>query len=258
MKVCVIGNSQVSALRMAVASEVFSPFHEIDFYSILVSRNHSNIEYAQPYTQIKSGFLHPLDAKHKIFTNVDSAVKSGLNLLVYDAIIISAAGYWVFRNQNDHWIFEIRLPEWEIDENNSVNVPCVVSSGLFDATTNMMQAQSVTMQICEQLANNFSGEIILQPWPLPSESILHDKDWRINILYGKNASKIISYYYHSQYRAIMDLTMKMRKDIVTLPYPNHEWMNNGFTPSEYETNDPWHMNHKYGSIVLKQAISVLT
>lgn len=257
MKVCVIGNSQVSALRMAIENGLCSTSCSIDFYSIVVSMNLDSIDSIFQYTMVDDGFIRPIGDSHKVFTTVDSAITTGLNFMPYAAIVISAGGYWVFRNRNEHWIFEIGIPEWSADASSGLKIPDVVSSSLFKATTAAMQPHSSTLQMCEQLAKNFPGKIIIQPWPLPSESILENNEWKINRLYGKNAAKVSSYYYKAQYDAILKMASKMRNDIVVLPYPNEDWLENGVTPRQYETADPWHMNDKYGALVMAQVMDVL-
>jgi hypothetical protein len=241
MKVCVVGNSHVGSLREAAAVDKDRLPFEIDFYAMLAA-----------HPVFKEGRLVCPDPS-KIFTNIPGAAENGLRLGDYDYILLSAGGYWVFRNeQAGHMMFEIRLSNWTANPAVDFALPRAVSADVFRATVKCMQNISTTIQTCRILAKRFDGRICVQPWPLPSSSMLKDRNWRLKQLYGPNIAPISAYFFQTQYSVVSELTKEMRPDIKMLTYPRDEWFAYGFTPEEYEAPDPWHMNARYGSIVLAQ------
>ncbi|MFM8332223.1 MAG: hypothetical protein ACKN9T_11085 [Candidatus Methylumidiphilus sp.] len=230
---------------MAADSESFDFPHTLGFYSTC-------------HPCANNGRIRPLFADRTIYTTIAGAETAGLDFSAYDVLVLSAAGLLAYRNNNSHLMFEIRLPRWETMPGGNIPMPTVVSSGLFGTVIAETLMRSWAIQMCRVLSSAFEGQIIVQPWPLPSASILQDNNWNIRILYGERAAEISSYFYALQYQKMLAIFSEIDNDIIVLDYPNHNWLDHGFTPSAYGTGDPWHMNINYGSLVMAQIAKALS
>lgn len=253
MKVCVIGNSQVGALFKAAQGNSARQYEHYDFHSILVARNVDIDSIPPGYVEIKNNRLVTTSAKHKINSQSSYYSDTGLDFSQYSAIIVSACGFWAYRNENAHWLFELRLADWPLKADSNIPTPLMVSVGLFEQITYAMQSHTVTMQICEALATSYAGKILVQPWPLPCETILLDQSWKLRRLYGDYACSISQFFFASQYKAIQQYLAQLGEQFTLLPYPDPDWLHSGYTPERFGTSDPWHMNADYGALVLQQA-----
>jgi hypothetical protein len=238
MRVCILGNSHVAALYDAWYEEKDLLPCPVDFFST-----------PSPSNYVKDGRLFASDPD-TVSTNVADAINDGLRLSEYDCILISAGGYWVYRNEHKgHPLFEIRLANWEAHEHRP---PRIVSSAVMDATIVSILLRSPVIQICESIAKCYQGKMLVQPWPLPGPGVYEDREWNFAKLYGESAPRVTAEFFMRQYEAMRKLLRQFREDILLLPYPEPVDPGSGQTPGHFASADPWHMNQEYGRLVLQQ------
>jgi hypothetical protein len=225
MRLCVVGNSHVGALRSAYNSTQASSSLQVDFYAVPGD---------SPVT--KDGAVVALESVH-------STVGPVLDPSGYDSILVSAVGYWAVRNVNaGHPLLKMALSTWASE------LP-TVSAGVFKRASRQVLVDYPIMRFCADLRTVFAGKIYFQPWPLPSSDVYQDAEWRLNVLYGGRAPAVIAYFYQLQYELLGEL---LADKGTLLPYPKAEWLREGSTPAELATQDPWHMGGTYGELVLAQ------
>jgi len=227
MKVCVVGNSHVAAIRSAWA-EGSSPLtaHHVDFFAV-----------ARGDPAVAAGHLVVSGA-----ATVHSTVGDRLDLSAYDAILVSAVGNFAVRNQHPHPLLAMALPQWHC------TLP-KVSASVFRRCVRHGLGEFAWVSLALQIAEAARGRTYLQPWPLPAPDVAADPDWKLGKLHGSGVAGVLSTYFKVQDEELRDM-LGSRGEV--LPYPRQEWLDGGFTPAEFGTRDPWHMNAAYGRIVLQQ------
>ena len=86
--------------------------------------------------------------------------------------------------------------------------------------------------------------------PIPASGVISQDDSPLTDQYGPRVSAFTKWLYASQKEIIGEFFGNMA-GVVPVFVPE-QWIEEGFTPSEYATLDAWHMNGQYGKFVLRQ------
>lgn len=228
MRICIVGNSHASALHQALRAGWRAEGIQIDYYVIL-GRNPLQL-------RLEDGLFIPRGRPQGLRTNVQDASSIGLNVGVFDALVVSAVGLPAARNEyKQHPLSLARCFEW------SGSATPVSQAHMLDLIKDQIAA-SGAYRFCADVSNVFKGPVLVQPAPFPAESLAADISW-----YGTEYWRDFSRLYG---RALADLI----KDIgYLLPYTDEACAGYGLTKEKYgRDGDPWHMNASYGGLILEQ------
>jgi hypothetical protein len=251
MTLCVIGNSHAAAIKLALGGKHIIDKHEVHFY---VLGGHD-----QPRVQLLNGRLRPLNPHQRVETTLPEAAIAGLNILPYDTIVISACGWFAARNgfvaadPLAHPLGSMTCPDWAGSRCPVGIRP--VSSAVFEAVVEGYVQRHASLQLAELLARSFEGRLLLQPWPTPDRALQSDREWFVNAWYPDSANMVWHAFISAQTRALRRLAATLGPKVTVLDYPLSDSAETGFMNSLWCTNDPWHANARYGSLVIDQIVA---
>jgi hypothetical protein len=250
MRVCVIGNSHVAALKNATETAAMPLDHPLLFYA-LPGR-------AQPIVSVTEGVLHPV-GPHRLATTVTGAEATGLRLADFDAIVLSACGWYaartafVDRDPHHHPLGVVASAGWLSDDiSTRPETVQTVSQSVFHAVVDAYVRSHASVRLATLLGQQYGGLVLLQPWPAPSQILINDSTWYLNAWYGSGASRVWQAFIEAQHLALDAVADEMGPRVTHLGYPQAETRAAGFMEASWCTKDPWHANEHYGSMVLKQ------
>lgn len=253
VRVLVIGNSQVAALRAAVADAL--PEGRTG-----AARHGGNdyLFYAQfggggPNLYARDGRLAAPRVLTGSFTTIpDGRVEDGLALEGFDAIVVSAVGLRADRSDPRHLLSGPDVADLAV-------APGVrsVSRGLFARMVGFETVDAPQWRAILAIRSLFSGPLLFQPFPLPTEGVLARDDFASARRYGPRTGEFLALYYREMMRATRANAAALSPPAVVMPHPDPAWTEAGFTAAAYGTRDPWHMNAHYGALVLDQVAAAL-
>jgi len=228
MRVCVIGNSHVAAVKAGCSDARFDRAWSLDFFAVPAGSIH-----------VEGDRLVGSGPRQVLRTTPSDALELG----PFDAVLVSAVGNWAFRNENwRHILFHLGICGWGGNLQQ-------VSHAVFRKALRQVLADTQVVRLCRDLPSIYAGQLYFQPWPLPSEGVLEDSAWRMNEIYGEGAAAVVARYHSLQYELLQEL---LGGAGTLLPYPEAAWLERGVTPRGLVSEDPWHMNDRYGAAVLAQ------
>jgi hypothetical protein len=253
MKILFIGNSQLSCVKLAYDKYGFnSAVHIIHFYIMPGGWGPSFI--------VENGFLkvNPIAALKEFPPSYSPDTVPLTKIDSYDLIFICALGHYDggFKYINDSsFIAQGVVPELGLNSLDS-RYSMVSKSCIFEMMNCFFMEYQFGFKFIQHLRSFYSGEILLQPFPLLSEIMLPNKDWLINKIYS-NPIDAHLFFLSIKDRLIADFCKKF--NISLLDYPVAEWRAAGFTPASYMSEiDGIHPTAEYGKMVLDQVeITVL-
>lgn len=242
MKILVAGNSQAGALHLALTGGLITTTDgvEIDFYVVPGGTG--------PTFAIDDGKLKVTAFNEKFPPRMDPPDTAAKPITGYDAILVSALGYvdGGFAYQNPIVSQGLVAEFGPKQDAPLVSQSCledVVSHGLF------IQAGFVFLR---NLCRDYSGRIIVQPFPNLSELLLSREDWTIRKSYEDHAgfSRFLS--------AARDRALRKWCDAwgaELLDHPDPAFVAAGFTPRHLmRDSDGLHPQPEYGAMVLRQLL----
>jgi hypothetical protein len=248
MKVCIIGNSHAAALKQAsdAANEPFD--HPLWFYTLPGG--------AEPQVSISAGVLHPVNPG-KLSTTVTGAETDGLRLADFDAVVVSACGWFAARtsfinmDRQHHPLGIVTQEEWGADETLPETVQ-TVSRNVFQAVVDAYVRSHASVKLATLLGQHYDGLVLLQTWPAPGETVIKDNSWYLNTWYGSGAVRVWRTFIEAQFLALDAVVTEMGPRFMHLGYPLAETRSAGFMDARWCSNDPWHANEHYGAMILTQ------
>lgn len=275
MRLCIVGNSHVAALRLACSGPDAGDFRPsvpsgagfdlgaIDAFAIPGGYG--------PALVLDGLRLRPRDPSARVETNVPGAAEQGLDLSVYDQVLFSAAGLPAVRMSFVRHVLvaQAHAGYWR---GASAPAPVLVSGGpgagvgaidpqpvsqavLALAIAGALRPMHGLQTLCE-LARALPGRVTVQPTPLPVRRILQQPDCPLTAWYGEEAGALLSWYWQVQQAEIRRHLSERGLQVRHLPLPDPAWLDCGFSPDLYaEGDDGWHLNADYGRQVLGQWLS---
>jgi hypothetical protein len=237
MKICIIGNSHVGALKNGYELIKENRQVAIDFYSI-PGGGGPNLMFSDDRV---------VNTISSIRTTVELGGE-GLALNDYNIILLSGVGIHAIRNSNKHILQSNLLSEFIINEQDKGFSKSLLKEMLKEFFFMMPSVINI-----EKISSVFNGKLYIQMFPIPTSVLFEQSDF--NLPYDKKSiMNFISWYYTIQEEFLYEVT-KQRVNIEFIPYPK-DWIASGRTPSDYATNDAWHMNKEFGRFYIEKLISL--
>ncbi len=251
MRLSVVGNSHSAALKRALDAEPAADGARVDFFVMPGGSG--------PHLQAEGGRLFAAPGKRdKLFSTIPAAAVDGLDLAIFDAVLVSAVGLPSHRNgAPDHILNQLALGSRVEDSGASCQL---VSEAVMIHVMDSALRASPGFEAIRLIRSVFSGQIFLQVCPLPSRTIAayqvgSDKGSNLAAQYGDRVWAFLSWYYRRQVDLIQAYADTLDARVLS---PDDSFVEAGFTPNKYKTPDPWHMNTGYGRLVLKQTFAALS
>jgi hypothetical protein len=248
MSIGVIGNSHTVAIKAAFNSGRADSLTEVDFYPMLG------------------------DWKIEIENNLD-----GRNLLFkrdkgpdidpgkFECIVFSACGLVAARNKfvetnnpPTHPLGYLACADWGYHYTLVPHSVKLVSAAVFRATIQAWVRQQALVQLAMSIAGRYSYPVIMQPWPAPNRKLKTDADWVLNRWYGSNGPHAWLDFFRAEYAALKVIAQELGPQFIVLDYPVPGPLGDGFMSEHWCHPDPFHANHRYGNLVLKQIKEALS
>ena len=240
MKGLIFGNSHVGAIREGWALDKQK---EMDFFAIPGGGG--------PNVRTEAGRLFPARKDARVISSIFEVESEGLDLAPYDYVAFCSFGFGAARPSN-HWhILRVlslaRMAKAEQDGTTAV------SEAFFKKAMAMTFSNQQGFKALRQIARLFRGPVICVPAPLPIAAEL-EPDNLLRTIYQDDLLKFLSWCGGVQMAQLQEILQDVDGDIRLLEFPEMSWLTSGTTPSDYisDTKDPWHVNGRYGRLVLKQ------
>lgn len=251
MRLCVVGNSHAAALKNALAGDDgAAAAARFDFFVMPGGSG--------PHLHAEGGRLLPAPfRKDKVFSTIPGAAVEGLDLGIFDAVMICAAGLPSHRNGSpEHILNQMALGSLVGDWNPNRQV---VSEDVMTTAMESVMHDSPNLQAIRLIRSLYSGPIIIQVCPLPSRALVayrpaSEKGSNLGSQYGDRVWSFLGWYYRRQISIISAFADASNARVIS---PDDSFVEAGFTPGRYKTPDPWHMSTAYGRLTLKQALAEL-
>ena len=253
MRLCVIGNSHVAALRAGLDRSGLRRAGSVDWFAIPGGYG--------PALVLDGWRLRARDPAARVETSVDHDPAVGLDLSVYDQVLFSAAGLPAARRSFvNHVLVAQAHAGWLRDGTGPADVAATargsarpVSAAVLSLAIAGALRPMHGLRSLGDLARALPGRITVQPVPLPVRGVLSQPDCPLGGLYGDDAGPFLAWAWRVQQAQIgaMLADLGARAGLLNLPDP--AWLGDGFTPDAYaEGDDGWHLNADYGARVLDQ------
>jgi len=242
--ICVIGNSQVGALKQGYDS-LNDLTYKASFFSIPGGGG--------PNLYIKNGLISiPEKFSMKVKTDIALSSFERFDISEYDAILLSGVGLPAIRKQNET-VNRHYLAAGFIENRKGVDKQ-ILSRDVFSILVKKAVNESPSFLNINKISSIFKKNIFVQQFPLPTPSVSRQPDFDLQC-YGQNVGKFLSWYCRKQTHA-MESSLN-QENILILNYPK-EWLEVGFTPIQYQSeNDAWHMNKQFGAYFMGELLNAV-
>ena len=236
-KICVIGNSHVGTLKKGYDS-LEKKTYVAHFWAIPGGGG--------PRISIEENKILAREKDwNKIQTDIEPFPGTTLDILDYDAILLSGVGMPPIRNDRE-MIHNHYLAAGFID-GKVHGVRQVLSKTVFSQLISFTFHKRSSFQNIEKIESIFKKKIFIQLTPLPTSNVVNRPDFDLHD-YGHNLGRFLFWYYNQQCLVIEESFRN--KNISLVKYPA-DLVENGFTPVGYQNyNDAWHMNDKFGALFM--------
>jgi hypothetical protein len=251
MRICIVGNSHVAALKGASDANPAPHCQYPGFYAVPGGD--------QPRMRFVEGRLFPADPSLKVLTTVPGARTEGLALADFDIIVLSACGWpaarthYIELDPANHPLGVVTCAEWVAGD--APGPPATVqrvSQAVFRAVVAAYVRNHPPIKLAVILQQHFHGPVLLQTWPAPNKDIVNDRSWYLNSWYGSRAIRVWRTFIEAQHMALDAIAMELGPRFTHLGYPLPHTRDVGFMEAHWCTSDPWHSNKHYGAQVMKQ------
>lgn len=235
-KLCVIGNSQVGALKVGY-DNLENKYYNASFWSMPGGRG--------PTIQIENNKIAvSQEVLQKVKTDILPPGRE-LNLSSFDAVLLSGVGVFAIRKQYNAMNRKLLVAGF-IDNRMPIDRQ-VVSRALFTELLENELRNLPCFKNIDKVESIFHKKIYIQQSPMPTPNVADQADF--DLPYGRNLGSFLSWY-HNQQSQIIEKHIK-GKNIELIKYPK-EWIEAGFTPIHYKNqNDAWHLNAKFGELFMR-------
>ena len=251
MRICIIGNSHASALKLAMDAGWSRSDFEID-YVVLPGGG-------GPYLSREKTRLKPRRNSFKMASNVEGSAENGVDVVNYDAIWVSGVGFNVSlrgnSNQEANPLMTARVNTWPRG-----------TSGLPRITERFMRnlvksdiASSAAWKVCQDVVDIGSSRLIIHPAPRPGAAAFSDDTHPLVAEYGDtDAEQPIQEMMNIGDAMLDELALEADESIQVARYPD-EILQDGFTKPEFlRKNDVSHVGAEVGAAILDQMARLTT
>lgn len=251
MKICIIGNSHASALKLAMDTGWSRSDFDID-YMVLPGGG-------GPYLSRENSRLKPRRNSFKMASNVAGGAEGGVDVANYDAIWVSGVGFNVslrgISNKETHPLMLARINTWPAG-----------ASGLPRITERFMRqlvksdiASSASWRVCQDVVDMGSTRLVIHPAPRPGAAAFSDETHPLVADYGeKGAGDPIREMMNIGDAMLHELALETDSGIQVARYPD-DVLDDGFTRPEYlRKNDVLHVGAEIGAAMLDQMAYLTT
>lgn len=251
MKVLVIGNSQAAALREALADVLPPGATGPAFRNGVTFYFYCQVGGGGPNLYVRNGRLVPPRIRQGSFTTIpDGRSEDGVLPSEYDAIVIAGVGLPADRSDPRHVLTTAVCAEYAAAPSE-----LCVSKQFLRRMMEFAHRSSAQWSTILALREIHAGPLLLQASPLPAKPVLERPDFLSSQRYLERTGEFLAWYSCEMRRLIVAnaATLSPPADVIAAPVAN--WYASGFTPVEYASRDPWHMNGRYGALVLDQIVA---
>ena len=249
MKILFIGNSQLSCIKLAFDKDpgLFAS-HSVSFYvfpgGVGPHFEIENLKLRVLKWAINSDFppyAWPPGAEH---VPVDD----------YDLIVVSALG-----NIYGSFAYPSFIPRQGLLHSFDPKITLIVNRHLSASCFRRLIHSALDNQggfkFLEQLKSIYSGQIIVQPFPLVSSMLASHPEWVLNQLYEKSLAAH-QFFYRCRDEYLSHVCRHQNTHL--LGYPITSWTKDYLTPEALMSQvDGLHPNPAYGRLVLEQVANVI-
>jgi len=243
VKILLAGNSQAGALKMAYDANPDILGKSAKLYFFVIPGGHG------PYLTVKDDRLVVEMVIKDCPPYAAPAETPDMAVSSFDAVLISALGYVDGGFRFDNPITKLAaLAEFQpIGEAESADL-------VSDRCYREMILQSLRghhgFRFAKTLRENYSGRIIVQPFPYSSSEMLSHEDWGLRKRY---ADYVGAHRFFATEKDIALRKLSSELSFELLDYPSNEWGKDFLTPQNLmRSSDCLHPTPEYGEKVLRQ------
>jgi hypothetical protein len=177
------------------------------------------------------------------------------SLDVYDLVVVSSLG-WIDGGSAFPWCPAEKqglIYKFKPKFNNGSSNEILISEACYERIIkNWLHGQG-GFKFLKDLRNNFKAKIILCRFPQPSEKLIEDEKWPLNLMYD-NSLEAHDFFSQIRNHVVEEYSKSLEIDL--LPFPPSRVKN--FTNHEMMNVDAIHGNIEYAQFILNQINNVLT
>ncbi len=243
MKILIAGNSQAGALKLAhdAKPDLLSEIGSLYFF--VIPGGHG------PYLTVKSDRLVVEMAIKDSPPYAAPAETPDMPISEFDAIVISALGYVDGGFRFDNPITRLAaLAEFEPIGDAAFDE--LISDRCYREMIQQSLREQHGFRFAKALRENFTGRIIVQPFPYSSVEMLSHDDWGLRKRY-RNFVDAHKFFAVEKDIALETISQELRFEL--LDYPSDDWREERLTPTRLmRSSDCLHPTPEYGEMVLRQ------
>lgn len=232
----VIGNSHAAAVYTAW-SKTNDP--DLDFLAIPGGWG--------PKIRLEGTRVFPEQTDRDVYCTVESAIEEGLELASFDYVALVSLGLTAVRDGSVQNPFRhLSLAEYTVSRSDD-QLP--VSKGFLEDSSRRSFESMPAVQALKDIKAQVGVPIICVQTPVPVISKLSEEHLLVKA-YGPNLADAMSWYAHLQTRLVSEFAKAQGFEYIGPPDLNAAQRGSG--KERHASNDAWHMNSVYGSLVVEQ------
>lgn len=247
MRICIYGNSHVSALKEAMDHREKIDGVDVEFYAVPGGRG--------PNIALHNGRLKPKRPKAIVQSTVSGAEAAGLELAMFDVIVFCGLGLPAHKAKADgHLLNHLKLARFASNPSSGRQL---VSEAVMAMCIDQDLREAPGSQGFRLVRSAFPGRLLAITRPLPTRRLFTPRDSTASDLpdqYGDQVGDFLAWYFAKQNESARSIAVDLDAQVVTPPEP---FLHAGFTPDEYGSSEAWHMNKFYGQLMLDRTLAVL-
>jgi hypothetical protein len=254
MKVCVIGNSHINGIKLAASSAQYADL-DLDFYAVPGGGG--------PWFKFREGRMFAyVPPGRQLFTTIEGADRSGVDLSEYDAVVFSAVGMFPATNPmlskvENHPLAAVRCPHWSPDSGGAASLEglTLVSATVFDYVVLSYLRRAHTVQSAISVAAQYGGRMFWQAMPAPGVAVRDDAGWKVNALYGAKGPLAWYEFFQAQNLGLRQIASEAGQHVAILEVGQP--VEGGFMKEAFSAYDHWHGSRMYGELTMEALIAAL-
>jgi hypothetical protein len=249
VRLLVIGNSQAAALRLAVAPSLPPGASGPATHGALTVYFYVLPGADGPKLRRDGDRLRPKTADRDAMTTIDGDVAGGVDPRAFDAVLVSAAGLPPDRGRPGHVVTDLTIAALAPERQEGV------SHAVFHRTMVATYGAGNAWKSITLIREASPGPLLIEPWAMPTRDVLTRRESAAVDRYGGH--RFFAWYAAAQRAMLEELVARDLGEATVLPHPPAAAGEPGFTADAFRTGDPWHMNGRYGALVLELAAAAL-
>lgn len=248
-RLCVIGNSQVGALKrgfdqLRAEAHPVCELYSACFWSLPGGDG--------PCIQVHGSTISALpERRHEVKSDLALPPDGSLDLAGFDAVLLAGVGIHAIRRQH-HSVLSRHVVAGFIDDVAAVaSGQQVVSRAVFARLAAAYLQQLPCVANIAKIAAIGPRPILVQTFPLPTSRLVEQADFDF-AAYGRGLPRFLAWYHRLQVQRVE--AHGSGADLRVLRYPD-AWCDSGFTPDAFGNGkDAWHMGPRFGRWFMGQLL----